>query len=169
MRHWSSPRFWSNLIISHLCSASLHHQGTRWLGGIAHPRHLVGWLWRLKFCTLALSPTSRRLCNVFLWLGRTTLALSTAFSLAFGFLGSILFSTLRSCSLELCCFRFPSVPADTLCVLGSNALGRAAERDYGGESHTTVVQPTTTNNLWTHIPRCDACYTDTQAQTEINS
>src|SRR5438045_6236109 len=98
-RHWSSPGFWLNLILSNLCSAGLHHQGTRWLGGIAHPRHLVRWLWRLKFCTLALSLTSRRLCSVFLWLERSTLALPTTFSLAFGCLGRLFYNTLRSCFL----------------------------------------------------------------------
>jgi hypothetical protein len=98
-RYWSSPRSRLNLF-SNLYTG-LHHQGTRRLGGIAQPRYLVRRLWHLKFYTLALSPTSCRLYSAFLWLGQTTLALPTAFSIAFGCFSKLFSDTLRSCILKV--------------------------------------------------------------------
>jgi hypothetical protein len=101
-RYWRSLWFWRNLILRNLCSAGLHHQGTRWLGGIAYPRHLVRWRWRVvRRSTLTLSTTSRRLCSVFLCLERITLTLPTTFPLAFSCSGSFFYDTLRSCFLEV--------------------------------------------------------------------
>jgi hypothetical protein len=62
----------------------------------------AGWR-KIQFCAnqAAADGTSRRLCRVFLWFGRTLLALPTAFSLAFSCLGRVFYETLRSSFLKV--------------------------------------------------------------------
>jgi hypothetical protein len=84
---------------------------------------------------LAHATTFRLVRGGFLCLWRSTFALPTTFALAFGFFGSLFFSTLRSCLLKV--LRAVDTPIGTFQLARYNP-GRFYTRPHFSHNHLSV-------------------------------